>query len=114
VSLGIVNNWNIVFLSNIFYYLKGIFPHGISLSLILYMEPTTIPFIFSKQPLRFKFIIMRSIWYSSKSSINKILSVQSIAEVEPYCIEISKFHLLTHDAVPNLFITSGAISCGAK
>jgi hypothetical protein len=42
----IVNNWNIVFLSNIFYYLKGIFPHGISLSLILYMEPTTILYIF--------------------------------------------------------------------
>jgi hypothetical protein len=57
----IVNNWNIVFLSNIFYYLKGIFPHGISLSLILYMEPQQ-SFLFSRQPLRFKFIIMRSIY----------------------------------------------------
>jgi hypothetical protein len=39
----IVNNWNIVFLSNIFYW-RAFF--GISLSLILYMEPTTIPYIF--------------------------------------------------------------------
>jgi hypothetical protein len=46
---------------------------------------TTIPLILSRQPLRLRFIIMRSIWYrySSKSSINKILSRQSIADGEP-------------------------------
>jgi hypothetical protein len=89
--LEIVNNWNIVFLSNIFYYLKGIFPHGISLSLFLHNP-------FYKQPLRFKFIIITIDMnrYSSKSSINKILSVQSIAEVEPNKLySIDKFPLLT-------------------
>ena len=60
-------------------------PHGISLSFISVMEPTIIPFKLCKQPLRFKFIIIRSTWYkySSKSSIKRILSAQSIADSEP-------------------------------
>jgi hypothetical protein len=72
------------------------------------MEPTTIPLILSRHPLRFKFIIIRSIWYkySSKSSINKILSEQSIADGEPNKLyKIDRFQTNSPEAV--LFFPKG-------